>query len=433
MSSTPRTSIDQLSPQELRQRLAGLERLLDVTRHIAREIDPERVLRTITHEAAVALDCERATLYQYAPERHELFTRVVTKLEIEEIRTPLDRGISGHVATHRELANVPDPASDPRWNRSIDHQTGFHTRNILAAPLLSPHDGSLLGVLEAINKRGGSFTPFDEQLISAFCGHAAAALDRLRLVDELRRQHEIEVSLNVAREIQQGFMPRDLPQIPGYEMASWWFPNEAVGGDYCDVLRLSNGCTGLVIADVSGHGLGPSLLMASVRAGLRALALEHASPDVLLSLLGRAISGDLSDGRFITMVLAQIDAADHTVEYANAGHAPALHYSLGTDRFQSLEATGMPLGVLDDPHFPPGRAIRLEPGDLIILCTDGIIEAFNENDEQFGRHRLEAVVRQYARAPVKKIVREVGSRLEDYFIGQSPSDDLTILVARRNA
>ena len=432
MTTEEDISAEDLSLEQLQRRLSGLERLLDVTRHVAREIDPQTVLREITHKASVALDCERASLYQYDPRRQELFTSVVTKLEIAEIRNPLDRGISGHVAMQRELANVAKPRADPRWNSSVDRETGFTTRNILAAPLVSTHDGELLGVLEAINKRDDRFTEFDEQLIVAFCGHASAALDRLRLIDELRRQHEIEVSLNVAREIQQGFMPHHLLELPGYELASWWFPNEAVGGDYCDVLRLSDGRTGLVIADVSGHGLGPSLLMASVRAGLRALSLEHSSPDVLMTLLGRSMAGDLVEGRFITMVLAQINPLNHTVDYANAGHAPAVHFSASGGKFHKLEATGMPLGVADEPRFSQGRPIRLEVGDLIVLCTDGIVEAFNEEDEQFGQRRLEAIIRQYADKPVQTMVHEVGRRLEQHFVGESPADDLTILAARRN-
>src|SRR5690606_38212183 len=144
----------------------------------------------------------------------------------------------------------PDPSRDPRWNSSVDRATGYHTHSILAGPLISPSDGTLLGVLQAINKRGGAFGSFDEQLLHAFSPHAAVALDRARLVAELRRRTEIDASLNVARDIQRGFMPNRLPEIAGYETATWWFPNEAVGGDYCDVLRLKDGRTALVIADV---------------------------------------------------------------------------------------------------------------------------------------------------------------------------------------
>jgi len=133
------------------------------------------------------------------------------------------------------------------------------------------------------------------------------------------------------------------------------------------------------------------------------------------------------------MVLAQIDPNEHTVEFANAGHAPALHYSAASDEFHSLDATGLPLGVVEEPDFPPARAIHLAPGDLLVLWTDGIVEAFNAEDEQFGRHRLEAIIRQHADRCVDDLVREVGLQLEKHYVGDSPSDDLTILAARRLA
>jgi serine phosphatase RsbU (regulator of sigma subunit) len=423
---------DDVSPEELRHRLAGMQRLLDVTRVLAAEIDLNMILQEIAVEACVALDCERASVYQYDPKREELYTRVATELEIAEIRKGLQHGISGHVARTRTVANVPDPPRDPRWDSTIDRATGFHTRNILAAPLTSPHDDRLLGVLQLLNKRDGLFDAFDEDLLLAFSQHAAVALDRARLVDELRENQVVEASLNVARKIQQGFMPTRMPDTPGYELATWWFPNQAVGGDYCDCMPLRDGRTGLVIADVSGHGLGPSLLMASVRAALRALMLEHSSPEALLNLLARALAPDLQYGRFITMALAALDPQTHTVRFANAGHAPVLHFCRESGTFQSLDATGVPLGVDDQPDYPQGPPIAMHVGDLLFLCTDGIIEATDSAHEQFGYERLQRIIRDRCDEPVGDIVRAVGRQVESHYEGDSPPDDLTILAARRN-
>ncbi len=427
------TSETQLSADELARRLRGLETLLDVTGSLAAELDPRELLQTITRQACQALNCDRASLFQYDAAREELYTLVVTELEISEIRSPLGSGITGDIARRRVIANVADPQADARWNSSIDRATGYTTRNILAGPLVAPRDGSLLGVLQLLNKHAGTFDAFDEQLLMAFSQHAAIALERVRVLEELRRRDEVEISLNVARDIQRGFMPQQLPTIDGYEVATWWFPNQAVGGDYCDVFQLADGRIGMAIADVSGHGLGPSLIMASCRAGLRALALEHTSAEVLLGLLGRALADDLQEGRFITMVMVELDPLAHTVEFANAGHAPAMHFSAGTGQFTDLVATGLPLGVLDRPEYPQGPPISLGVGDLLILCTDGIVEAMNRDDEQFGLQRLEGIVRQMASAPVSEIVRTVGENVESHYLGDSPPDDLTILAARRNA
>jgi phosphoserine phosphatase len=414
-------------------RLAAVGRLLDVARALAAEVDVQKVLEVIAREACQAIQCERASLYRYDARRDELYTSVATELEIDEIRKGLDRGICGFVARERVMVNVADPAADPRWNRDVDLITGFHTRNILAAPLTSPRDGALLGVLQLLNNRGGPFDPLDEALMLAFSEHAAVALDRARLVEELQARRALEASLDVAREIQRGFMPERLPDVPGYELASWWLPNQAVGGDYCDVFALRDGRVGLVVADVSGHGLGPSLLMAGARAALRALLLNHVSPENLLSLLGRALAPDLQNGRFITMVLVALDPRGHYIEFANAGHAPAEVYSKAQDRFRILEATGLPLGIEDQPEYPRPPRYPLEIGDVIVLCTDGIIEAMDEHREQFGANRFREVVRTNASASMQTLVETLGARVSRHYVGETPPDDLTILAVRRNA
>ncbi len=431
--TTPATNFDvsNLSGEELRRCFAGMHRLLEVTRKLAAEIDLSAILTAIVNEACQALDCDRASLYQYDRKRNELYTTVVTELEIEEIRKSLDFGISGHVARTRELANVADPPSDPRWDSSVDRATGYHTRNILAVPLTSPHDDSLLGVLSVLNKQHGSFDDVDQMLIAAFAQHAAVALDRARLVEEIKSREQIEASLRVARDVQRSFMPDATPDIPGYEAATWWYPHQAVGGDYCDIVRMRDGRRGLCVADVSGHGLGPSLLMASVRAALRALLLEHSSADVLLKLLARALADDLH-GPFITMILVTLDPQSHRAEFANAGHAPAMHYSAADGRFHELDSTGVPLGVVDDADYPLGPPIDMQCGDLIFLCTDGIVEAMDAGGAQFGQERLEGLIRQHAAAPVPELVRAIGREVEAYYVGEDPPDDLTILAARRN-
>jgi len=427
--SSPPPPPNSLSSQQ--RRLHSLGKLLEVTRALADEIDPTRILQIIAEGACGALDCDRASLFQFDARRNELYTRVVTRLEISEIRKPLDQGITGEVARSRTLANIPDASSDPRWDGSVDRTTGYTTRSILAVPVISPHDDSLLGVLQLLNKNDGPFTDDDQQLAAAFVQHVAAALDRANLVEKLRQREQTQASLAVAREIQRGFMPSELPEVPGYELAVWWLPNEAVGGDYCDVLHLRDGRLALVIADVSGHGLGPSLIMASVRAALRALILERTAPGELLEQLGDALAGDFRDGRFITMVLAAVDPRSHQVQFANAGHAPALWYSPAGDRFTPLEASGLPLGVVDNTNYPALPSQTIEPGDILFLCTDGIVEAMDEQDRQFGLDQLQGLIRQHARGDLDTLVQTVARCVDAHFVGESPPDDLTILALRR--
>src|SRR5690606_32135360 len=127
------------------------------------------------------------------------------------------------------------------------------------------------GVLQLLNRRSGAFDEFDEKLIQAFASHAATAIERGRLMEKARKSQAMQLALEMSRSIQTGFLPRQLPAIPGYDLAAWWQPAEEVSGDYYDVIPLPDGRIGLIVADVSGHGIGPSLIMASVRAMLRVL------------------------------------------------------------------------------------------------------------------------------------------------------------------
>lgn len=411
--------------------LPGLNRLLEVTRILAEEIDLSKILDTIVGEACRGLHCERAILYQLDAKRNTLFATAGTDCEI--VRS-LEEGIPGAVARSRKMLNIRDPNGDSRWSDLFDRLAGFQTRSVLAVPLVAARDGRLLGVLELLNNCGGPFDRDDECLAVAFSHHASAALDRARLVDELQRRRESEASLNVAREVQRRFMPSKMPAVAGYDVATWWYPQEAVGGDYCDVVALPNGQIGLCVADVCGHGLGPSLLMASVRASIRSLLLlEHSSPQLLMDRLGMAMADDFRHGAFVTMVLALLDPPSHRFIFANAGHAPALHYSVASQTFLPLESTGLPIGVVENSDCPLGPPIDLQSGDLIVLGTDGIVESMDSRGEQFGIERLEAIIRRLAAAPIQELVRSIGREVELHYVGDSPPDDLTVLALRRNA
>ena len=419
-----------LSPERICNSLSGLNRLLEVTRVLALEIDLARALDAIVKEASHALQCERALLYQYDSKRESLFTTAGTDVPIH---LRIDQGIAGYVARQRVMVNVPDTAADPRWDSTYDQAAGYSTQTILAVPLVAARDGRLLGVLEMLNNQGGPFDSDDESLAIAFSNHAAAALDRARLVEEIQQRKELEASLNIAREVQRRFMPSQMPEIPGYEAATWWFPNEAVGGDYCDVIPLSDGRIALCIADVCGHGLGPSLLMASVRASLRTLLLRETSPQVLLESLGRALVDDFQNGAFVTMVLAMLDPRSHHVRFANAGHAPAMLYRAESRSFVELESTGLPIGVIDPPDCPLGPVLTMHPGDIVVLGTDGIVESMDQRGAQFGNERLQECIIQGASGPLPELVRNIGRAVELHFVGDSPPDDLTLLAVRRNA
>lgn len=422
------------TPRAIPQRLAGAMSLVDVTVRLAAQHDEETVLRSVTEAVCEALRCERASLFLLDESRQELCTRVVTELEISEIRVPVGVGVAGWVARHRAVANIPDPPLDERWSAETDRRTGFRTLNILAAPLVSVIDGRLIGVLQLLNRHEGHFDEFDEKLVQAFAAHAATAIERGRLLEQARRSQELQMAIEMGRSIQTGFLPQKLPTISGYTLAAWWQPAEDVSGDYYDVLPLRDGRIGLVVADVSGHGVGPSLIMASARAMLHVLCRTMSDPVEIFAALSESITPDLGEGRFITFLIAALDPRTHTVTFANGGHGPALHRRAEDGSYAALDPTTMPIGFDFVPVRRTAGSLSLKPGDALVLATDGAIELRDTQREMFGRARLEAAVTAASgpKQDAAAIVRSLRERITAFLPTEAPPDDITVLTLCRN-
>lgn len=411
-------------------RLGSLTRLLDVAVQLGVEHDLDRILRIATQGVCDAVGCDRASLFLADNDQRELVTRVVTELEIEEIRHPFDRGIVGFVATSLELLCVPDPHQDPRWDSSVDRRTGFRTRNILAAPVFSVDDRRLLGVLQLLNKPTG-FDPLDERLVQAFAAHVAMALERCRLEEESRRNEALRQSLETGRRIQSTLLPAELPAIPDYEVAAWWQPAEFVSGDYYDWLPQDSGEWSFVIGDVSGHGLPAAILMASVRAMARVLSQTESDPQAFVEILRESIAADLSNGRFITLLCVTIDPQTHRARMWNAGHGPAYIVRAEEGTCEKIVATTTPLGFPCVPSASGLITAGLAPGDLVLMGTDGVIEVTNAAGTMFGVERLLDVVREQRHKSASAIVSAVADAVQSFHGLSAPPDDTTLVIVRR--
>lgn len=242
--------------------------------------------------------------------------------------------------------------------------------------------------------------------------------------------------LNVAKSIQAGFVPANPPQAPGYRFAYRSDPCDATGGDYIDAFDLPDGKTAILVADVTGHGLGPSLIMASCRSALRALARTGLEPGHLVARLERQLMDDLTEGRFITMVVGILHP-DGSLTYANAGHAPALVVRRG--EVIRLDSHRPPLGIFLDPpgdQDPPlddtQTTMSLEPGDRIVLTSDGVNEAQDAQDQQFGLERIETTIRR-TDLDADAVVNQLNRQLTLHRGERPAADDVTMLCVDRVA
>jgi phosphoserine phosphatase len=408
-----------------------LDTILEIARRLASEPRLDPLLESIAHETCNLLDAERATLFLYDAKTEQLYSRVATKSEIEEIRFPASRGIAGAVAkaAGTYCLNIPDAYADPRFNADVDRTTGWRTRNILAVPMLNL-EGGLVGVLEAMNKRGGAFTPEDCGLISALAAQAGVALERARLLEEFLAKRRLENEMELARDIQMGLMPQAPPQVPGFDLAGWSQPSHYAGGDFFDLFAWGEGRVGLMLGDAVGHGVGPALLAAETRAFVRALALHESRPDKVLADANRLLAADVSEGRFVTLALALVDGPRATIQYASAGQGP-LVFLKADGSFEQFGATGLPLGILPEAPMECPPPLVLAPGEALLVLSDGVFECETGDGRELGLGPAIEAARQHLAGGARQTIRSIRDLTESVCPDGKFRDDRTIVVARR--
>jgi len=248
-----------------------------------------------------------------------------------------------------------------------------------------------------------------------------------------RKISQREAQLLAARQIQEHLLPETPPELPGFDVAAATFPAEIVAGDYYDYVPLPDGSMGFVVADVSGHGIGPALLMASTHAHLNSCAQTHTGIGEILARLNRFLVSQTEDERFVTMVLARLDPSAGTLFYANAGH-PAGYVLDAEGRLKArLESNSLPLGVQAETSFTPADPVTLQSGDLVLLLTDGVLEAFSPGGEPFGTARALETARAYCGRPAHEIVAALYLAVSEFSGRQVPLDDLTVMAIKSTA
>jgi sigma-B regulation protein RsbU (phosphoserine phosphatase) len=237
--------------------------------------------------------------------------------------------------------------------------------------------------------------------------------------------HEQEHEIAEARAIQEGFLPKEIPQLAGYEIAAAWQSARVVGGDYFDVLPFDGEMCGLCIADVAGKGLPAALLMSNLQAAVRGLASPSLSPEALCARLNALLCRNIASDRFVTLFYAQLDGPARQLRYVSAGHNPpfVLHRDGSHDR---LREGGVVLGVFASQSFKSGT-VELQSGDRMVLYTDGVTEASNSDDEEFGEERLLQVLQQNPARSAEEIQKNILQATTEFSRGPW-QDDATLLV-----
>lgn len=241
---------------------------------------------------------------------------------------------------------------------------------------------------------------------------------------------ENEREFRAAREIQQHLFPKQPPALPGFEIAGASYPAATASGDYYDYLPMLYGRTGVVIGDVSGHGIGPALLMAITRAYLRLLTSRRENPGEILTVANKTLIDDMGSDRFLTLCLARIDPEKRSLVYANAGHSTAYLLNAAGELKHPLKRTGIALGWNADATYGDSDPVPLDTGDVLILGTDGIEEAVGTDDSLFGTGRLLEVVRTTRHKPARLIVDALYEATRAFTAHAAQEDDITAIVVK---
>jgi len=411
------------------KKVRDFTRLLELAKAMSVEKDLYALLDLIVQRTTEVMEADRTSLYLVDADKQQLWTRIAQGLEIKEVRVPIGTGISGHVAKTRETVNIQDAYLDPRFDRAWDVKTGYRTRSILCMPLLT-HEDRVVGVIQVLNKEGGVFTSYDESLLAALGSHAAIALDQARLMQHYVEKQRMQEALRIARDIQMSLLPKKAPSVPGFDIAGWTQPCDETGGDYYDFIPLPDGRLGIAIGDVSSHGVGPALLMTASRALLRAFV--NMTDDISQALLrmNNMLASDMEGGRFVTLFYGVLDPKASVVTYSSAGQDPPLLFEDGTKTFRELGSTGMPIGVMPDTDFPVGDPVTLTPGDVLLMATDGVIEAMDAQNEKFERERLRRVIQAHHTETAAQLIQTLYREVRAFCAEAPQRDDITIIVVK---
>jgi len=402
----------------------GVQELLKLQKaaqKISSILDLDQLIDKIVNDIACSFGCVELNVYLHEPERKEMVLAGVHgctqyckghRLKIGK------EGMVGYVAATGQLRYAPDVRQDPYY---MACEAG--TLSEVAIPLHV--DDELIGVFTASHPDLDGFPPDQLRLLQGLCNHVAVAVRNARRFQHERTEREkMSREAQEARSIQQALLPKSSPFIPGFAVSGLSIPAGAVGGDWYDFIDLGDGRWGLVLADVSGKGTAAALLMSATRAMSRSLAENSCTPAEVLTKLNQLMVEDFPSGRFVTMVYAVLDPARRILTFANAGHLPPVLVEASGARFLETEM-GLPLGIRRGSYSE--ATIPLKDGTRIILYSDGITEATNPGEEEYGPARLAAHLQQ-APASMESLLQDVRA----FAKGNELRDDATVIMVRVN-
>jgi len=384
MSTLPNLATAEVAPRVLTDELvADLQRLQKAAQRISSILDLDQLIDSVVTEVTgPPFGCLEASIYLHDEARGDMVLTGVSGCDLHSKGHRLkvgQEGMVGHVAATGQLRYAPDVRKDPYYIRC-----GHATLSEVAIPLRVGQ--RVVGVFTASHPELDGFPLQQLRILQAFCDHVSVAVHNAqRLQAERAERVALDRDAAEARTIQEALLPKSSPFVPGFVISGRSVPARAVGGDWYDFIPFADGRWGLVLADVSGKGTAAALLMSATRGMLRSLAEACCSPGEVLTQLNQLLVNDFPAGKFVTMVYAVLDPVSRTVIFANAGHLRPLLIDEKGEHFLDVER-GLPLGLSCGDYSE--TEISLSKGSRLIFYSDGITEAVDSQEEEYGLCRL---------------------------------------------
>jgi sigma-B regulation protein RsbU (phosphoserine phosphatase) len=403
--------------------------LYEVSREVTSILDREELLGRVAEriKKIVKYDVFSVMLWDERTQHLEsIFAMCCGDSIPARLRVPLHKGLTGTAAGERRVLRVNDVTDDPRY---IHCETGVEARSELVVPLLLRD--RLVGVLDLESTKPHAFTAEHERMLQTLGSYIAVALENARLYQESRdAQLRLQQDLDMAREIQRGLLPNGAREVPGLDLAAASVPARELGGDFYDFLPYGKGRLGFALGDVSGKGTAAALYGSLAIGMLREHVVTHLCPpaEMLATLNCRLLSARF-DSRFIAMLFAVYDAPSRKLTLANAGGPYPLLVRNG--QVQAIRLEGVPLGLIHDTQYDE-TTVDLEPGDVVLFASDGILESANAAQEEFGPERLTTLLSTISPGDsARAIAGQILAATDGHSgAGIAPHDDRTLVVLR---
>ncbi len=420
--------------QHLKKTVEDLWTINQLARLISSTMPVDQILDKVVAVSVKALKAEQGTISLLTAKKEneetgDPFKTMIRKVDVSRQvgKYRLDDHLSGWMLSNRKPLTINDVKND---NILKGVQLNEGIQSILSVPLMCK--GNLIGVLNIFNKKDlGGFSNNDQRLLSIIASQSAQIIENARLYVEEKQLRRYENELEMARNIQEGLIPKEVPKTKKLDISSFFNPADEVGGDYFDYLDLGNDKVGIVMADVSGHGAAAALVMTMMKGIVHAITSDFESPEKALAEFNAILNQIGPKEKFVTMIFLVFDLKQMKLLYSSAGHPPLVFYNSKSKTCELVEFICPALGISSLSQYKQ-KQMTLSSGDLILIYTDGVTEAFNEEQEMFEETRLLKAVQEVAKQTSAKTIEHIKKKLKEFTEDASQSDDVAMIAIKAN-